>query len=432
MTTETDENRATINMLHGNVELKISEDEAHRANEATTRRLLAHRKLSLVVDLDQTIIHAVCDPTVGDWQKDESNPNHDAVKDVQSFELIEDVFNNRPCSYYIKIRPGLREFLEQMAGLFELHIYTMGTRSYAENVAKIVDPMGKIFGDRILSRDESGSMTAKSLHRLFPVDTKMVVIIDDRGDVWNWSPNLIRVRAFNFYVGIGDINSSFLPKRVDIVSPSTKSVLAAPAEAKEEKLEEAAGDDTTPQESTTSIEEQLILMAGSNDPALLSEQSHKQQEEIAAQVQERPLLKKQELLDSSEIDANKENAPDNTGSSTESVSSEHHRIPLLRNEDIELRFLQEILERVHTNFFSIYDRQLASIAAGGRVAQLKGERKKKPIDDLNSVPDIKELMPLMKNEVLAGVVICFTGLIPQGMIHERYVSYLENFRQVLY
>src|ERR1700677_3701645 len=42
----------------------------------------------------------------------------------------------------------------------------------------------KLFGDRIISRDENGSMTAKSLARLFPVDTKMVVIIDDRADVW--------------------------------------------------------------------------------------------------------------------------------------------------------------------------------------------------------------------------------------------------------
>ena len=43
-------------------------------------------------------------------------------------------------------------------------------------------------------------MTQKSLHRLFPVDTSMVVIIDDRADVWEWSPNLVKVipcqRAF--------------------------------------------------------------------------------------------------------------------------------------------------------------------------------------------------------------------------------------------
>lgn len=36
-------------------------------------------------------------------------------------------------------------------------------------------------------------MVHKSLERLFPVDQSMVVVIDDRGDVWNWSPNLVKV-----------------------------------------------------------------------------------------------------------------------------------------------------------------------------------------------------------------------------------------------
>ena len=69
----------------------------------------------------------------------------------------------------------------------------MATRAYAEQVCQIIDPHGKIFGNRILSRDESGSMFMKSLERLFPVDQTKVVVIDDRADVWNWSPNLIKV-----------------------------------------------------------------------------------------------------------------------------------------------------------------------------------------------------------------------------------------------
>ncbi len=90
-----------------------------------------------------------------------------------------------------------------------MHVYTMGTRAYAEKVCAAIDPEGKLFGGRLLSRDESGSecrspllfsprlsslgLTQKSLKRLFPCDTSMVVIIDDRGDVWEWSPNLIKV-----------------------------------------------------------------------------------------------------------------------------------------------------------------------------------------------------------------------------------------------
>ena len=100
-----------------------------------------------------------------------------------------------------------------MATKYEMHVYTMGTRAYAEEVCAAIDPGGKVFGDRILSRDESGSkfrllslsravvltnmpipgLTQKSLHRLFPCDQSMVVIIDDRADVWEWSPNLVKV-----------------------------------------------------------------------------------------------------------------------------------------------------------------------------------------------------------------------------------------------
>lgn len=36
-------------------------------------------------------------------------------------------------------------------------------------------------------------MVRKSLERLFPVDQSMVVIIDDRADIWDWSPHLVKV-----------------------------------------------------------------------------------------------------------------------------------------------------------------------------------------------------------------------------------------------
>lgn len=44
-----------------------------------------------------------------------------------------------------------------MATKYEMHVYTMGTRAYAEEVCASIDPDGKIFGGRLLSRDESGS-----------------------------------------------------------------------------------------------------------------------------------------------------------------------------------------------------------------------------------------------------------------------------------
>lgn len=239
------EDRATIAMSHDNTGLKISLDEAQRIEQNTTDRLIQDKKLILVVDLDQTVIHATVDPTVGDWQRNPQNPNYPFVKDVKSFCLEEEPMvppgwmGARPaptkCWYYVKLRPGLKEFLAKISERYELHIYTMATRNYALAIASIIDPTGEYFGDRILSRDESGSLTHKNLKRLFPVDQSMVVIIDDRGDVWQWDPNLVKVVPYDFFVGIGDINSSFLPKKNgQLVGPTKKRKTLARLEAMEE------------------------------------------------------------------------------------------------------------------------------------------------------------------------------------------------------
>ncbi|KAG4106103.1 hypothetical protein H8356DRAFT_923782 [Neocallimastix lanati (nom. inval.)] len=192
-------------MTHDASELFVSQQEAQRLEKENATRLLNQKKLSLILDLDQTIIHATIDPTIGEWQNDPNNPNYEALKDVHHFVLPDSA-----TIYYIKLRPGVREFLKEMNNYYELHIYTMGTRSYANAIAKIIDPTSEYFGNRILSRDESGSFALKSIQRLFPCDQSMVVVIDDRADVWCWSENLIKVQPYNFFVGIGDINNTAL------------------------------------------------------------------------------------------------------------------------------------------------------------------------------------------------------------------------------
>ena len=122
--------RATIPMSHHHAALTVSQDEAQRIESQTTARLLSSRKLSLIVDLDQTIVHATVDPTVGEWLRDDKNPNHPALKDVVMFKLGMDgravTGDQEGCWYYIKHRPGLMAFLEKAMQLYEMHVYTMG------------------------------------------------------------------------------------------------------------------------------------------------------------------------------------------------------------------------------------------------------------------------------------------------------------------
>jgi RNA polymerase II subunit A-like phosphatase len=78
--------------------------------------------------------------------------------------------------YHTRLRPGTREFLERIGMLYELHICTFGTRSYAHTIAKHLDSEGRYFSDRILSRDECFSQNSKTanLKELFPRGDHMV------------------------------------------------------------------------------------------------------------------------------------------------------------------------------------------------------------------------------------------------------------------
>lgn len=423
------EDRATILMSHDNTGLRISLDEAAKIEQSTTESLVEHKKLILVVDLDQTIIHATVDPTVGEWQRDPQSPNYPFVKDVRSFSLEEDPIvppgwvGARPaptkCWYYVKLRPGLSEFLARVSELYELHIYTMATRNYALAIANIIDPTGQYFGDRILSRDESGLLTHKNLKRLFPVDQSMVVIIDDRGDVWQWEANLLKVVPYDFFVGIGDINLSFLPKKNgQLVGPTKKRKTIARLEAMEEEAIEDAqssdnGDSDTKNEMESSedgpegneesnpgesdsetsspVDRILELGGGENNQNLLLEQLITRSQSLEQQQHDRPLAKLQHNLDKIIHDHDL-----NTPSPEANGKAEEEEENLLYDDDTELVSLQTALETIHTEYYECYKEFEAH-------------------QDRTPRPDLTTIIPRLKSTRLSGIVILFSGILPLGM-----------------
>ncbi|KAF5722987.1 FCP1-TFIIF interacting component of CTD phosphatase [Fusarium mundagurra] len=396
-----DTDRAMINMTHDQTVLRVSESVATKAEHENQKRLLRQRKLSLVVDLDQTIIHACIEPTIGEWKNDPTNPNYEAVKDVRDFQLNDDGPRGLTsgCTYYIKLRPGLMEFLDEVSKMYELHVYTMGTRAYALNIAKIVDPEQKLFGNRVISRDENGSITSKSLQRLFPVSTDMVVIIDDRADVWPMNrPNLIKVVPYDFFKGIGDINSSFLPKRTDILpilksKPVEKGVKIAPK---------------------ASPMDEIARMSGGDDAASLKVQEEEQEKTLEKQIKDRPLLHMQEELD-------KEDDQQDTNVSENASESPHiHHRNVLVDDDEELIALQDHLTDLHTAFYETYDRRRAERREKEGThppAHSKSKRRASVDDgvDLSMVPDVGDILDELKSNVLSGLVIVLSGLVPLGV-----------------
>ncbi|CAH1965922.1 unnamed protein product [Acanthoscelides obtectus] len=190
---ETSPTTAFVPMVHAIPNLKVSEELAQKIGKADNERLLSDKKLVLLVDLDQTLIHTT---------NDNIPPN---IKDVYHFQLYGP---NSPW-YHTRLRPGTHRFLNNIQTNYELHICTFGARNYAHMIAAFLDPEQKIFNNRILSRDECFDPTSKkaNLQALFPCGDNMVCIIDDREDVWSHASNLIHVRPYHFFQHTGDINA---------------------------------------------------------------------------------------------------------------------------------------------------------------------------------------------------------------------------------
>lgn len=132
-------------MVHAVPDLKVSQTLAEEIGKADTARLLQDKKLVLLVDLDQTLIHTTNDNVP------------DNLRAVYHFQLYGP---NSPW-YHTRLRPGTSQFLTNIAPFFELHICTFGARNYAHTIAQFLDEDGKFFSHRILSRDECFSANSK-------------------------------------------------------------------------------------------------------------------------------------------------------------------------------------------------------------------------------------------------------------------------------
>ncbi|KAG8005042.1 RNA polymerase II subunit A C-terminal domain phosphatase [Nibea albiflora] len=184
---------ATVSMVHSVPELMVSSEQAEQLGREDQQRLHRNKKLVLMVDLDQTLIHTT-----------EQHCQRMSNKGIFHFQL-----GRGEPMLHTRLRPHCKEFLEKIAKLYELHVFTFGSRLYAHTIAGFLDPEKKLFSHRILSRDECIDPFSKTgnLRNLFPCGDSMVCIIDDREDVWKFAPNLITVKKYIYFQGTGDINA---------------------------------------------------------------------------------------------------------------------------------------------------------------------------------------------------------------------------------
>ncbi|WVZ51525.1 hypothetical protein U9M48_002664 [Paspalum notatum var. saurae] len=179
----------------------IQKERARRITEQ--HKMFSARKLCLVLDLDHTLLNSA--------KFIEVDPIHEEIlrkKEEQDRSLPErHLYRFHHMNMWTKLRPGIWNFLEKASKLFELHLYTMGNKLYATEMAKVLDPTGALFAGRVISRGDDGDPfdsdervpKSKDLDGVLGMESA-VVIIDDSVRVWPHNRhNLIVVERYTYF-----------------------------------------------------------------------------------------------------------------------------------------------------------------------------------------------------------------------------------------
>ncbi|KAK1366610.1 RNA polymerase II C-terminal domain phosphatase-like [Heracleum sosnowskyi] len=164
------------------------------------KKLQSQKKLCLILDLDHTLVHTIAAVKRGDNLRRPAGTFRNADIFRRKFKGVE---------HMTKLRPFVRKFLKEASNLFEMYIYTLGSREYALGMASILDPRGVYFGSRIISSEDSTEVNGKSLDVLPDVDESFVLILDDLDVVWpKYLCNLILMKKYVYFSQTGSSNET--------------------------------------------------------------------------------------------------------------------------------------------------------------------------------------------------------------------------------
>ncbi|CAG2106097.1 unnamed protein product [Medioppia subpectinata] len=411
----------SVSMVHSVPELRVSKERAETLGRADEQRLLKDRKLVLLVDLDQTLIHST---------------NHNIPSDepdVHHFQL----YGPHTQWYHTKFRPNTLPFLESMSKLFELHICTFGARRYAHTIANLMDPKELYFPkDRILSRDEcfDPNLKTANMKSLFPCGDSMVCIIDDREDVWNFAPNLVTVKPYVCFRDTGDINApekAVGPQvdqsvdKTDELKDLTESTVVEVLDEKEQQIDANKPSVETPDVTENSLqnttqtkpEEDVETTRETTDENSVEkvetkEEDSKSEEKVESKdssTDSPKIIQMESELNSNSssnemIDENKDKKENKLATKSDSSVK-----PRESNEDTDdyLLYLEEILTRIHSEYYKEYDEKM----------------KYKSESEEIKIPNLKEIIPNVRKKILNGINIVFSGVMPTNMPPEKHKLY---------
>jgi FCP1-like phosphatase family protein len=192
--------------------LEVKKSFAERMEKEAISDLVKERKGILILDLDHTLFQVTLRPISAEvpgfetWKFDTEIEHSGKLLEGKTYWFnLDSPQSSAP--FFIHLRPGMYSFLKTAASMFELYAYTQGTQEYAKKILSAIDPKGDFFGNpsRLIAREidpATGMAGRKNLSRVFPNEESLVLIIDDRDDVWDSNAsflNLIKLSPFLFF-----------------------------------------------------------------------------------------------------------------------------------------------------------------------------------------------------------------------------------------
>ena len=212
-----EENGKTTAVRYLHEGLTVSDKLLREAKREERKATLKQGKIFLVLDLDHTVLNSCRFDEVNDEER--ATLDAKVAKREEEDELrktllgmvgsgngrggrrprFPDLYRLSHFSTYRKLRPYVFESLEEAAKICRMHVYTMGDKNYAHEMASLIDPEGKYFHGRIIGNSDSTCSKTKDLDIVLGGDD-CTMIVDDTSRVWpRHARNLIRVDRYHFF-----------------------------------------------------------------------------------------------------------------------------------------------------------------------------------------------------------------------------------------
>ena len=287
---------------------------------------------------------------------------------------------------------------------------------------------------------------------LFPCGDAMVCIIDDREDVWKMAPNLVHVRPYHFFDGTADINAPPEASKTDVDDKSTEGgvsvkttrrnvrVVRVPKKPRDDDCAVTSGEDSAAESSSSDVacvkngtsvnnQSEPDVTTTTSESSAAEERNETSATDVTpSDIASNKAVVKTSALDDADSDvvvASSDSADDCSAkpqSVDEKISADGHTavdLPsskpaddteqetsqndeeyeeLVEWEDVDdyLVYLEDILRRIHTAYYELYDQM-----------QLNDDSK-----NVGAAPDLKTIVPYVRRKVLKGARIVFSGVCP--------------------